>query len=67
MSTFNRNTESNQLKIYEVTTRFGPWGYVMAKNVHEARRLARPYLPLSDCRAEWFAVNEVHELDLVEI
>ena len=55
-----------RLKMYDIQTKFGHYGYVMARNKEEAERVAKPYLPLSECRADWFSVNEVHGLELIE-
>ena len=62
----SRNSAENRLKMYEIKTKFGHYGYVMAKDKEEASRIARPYLPLSECHAEWFAVNEISGLELIE-
>jgi len=66
MSTSNRNSAEPRLKMYEVRTKFGRYGYVMASSKEEASHIARPYLPLSESRADWFAVNEISGLELVE-
>ena len=61
----SNNTDS--LKLYRASTKFGFLAYVMAADVHEARELAVKDAPISPCHPDWVAVSQIGEITLTEV